>query len=237
MYPLIIKLITGWSGLFEKILIEYRLPLLDTFQDKINILKGLNHPSIVKIFDSCAQRNEEYSDTFAEFWIVMEYIEGSTLETLISTTEFSISEVIKWAIRVCDVLDYLHNQQPHPVLVHPIQPSHIMINHKRDATLIDFGFGNYTGQRFPDGYVAPDQYKGNVTPISDIYSLGATLHHVLTRIAPRMYPPFSFRERPIKQYNPDVPNALVSVIEKSVQFDPKDRWQSAAEMKTALESL
>jgi outer membrane protein assembly factor BamB len=87
------------------------------------------------------------------------------------------------------------------------------------------------------GYAPPEQYKGQVTPLSDVYSLGATLHHILTRQDPRGEPPFTFDRRPIKEFDPEVPDTLIAIIDKAVQRDPADRWQSAAEMKAALERM
>jgi serine/threonine protein kinase len=124
-----------------------------------------------------------------------------------------------------------------------------MIDSKGRAHLIDFsnakaippitpgGFKALHAMIFTEGYSAPEQYKGQLLPQSDIYSLGATLHHVITRKDPRLEPPFSFEERRIGDFNEKAPPGLAEVIEKALQFDPNMRWRSALEMKTALESV
>ena len=79
--------------------------------------------------------------------------------------------------------------------------------------------------------------KAMLHVLSDVYSLGATLHHILTRKDPRLEPPFSFAERPIHDFNPAAPDLLVQVVEKALSFEPQNRFQSCVEMKPELEKL
>ncbi|MBC8172162.1 MAG: PQQ-binding-like beta-propeller repeat protein, partial [Anaerolineae bacterium] len=88
-----------------------------------------------------------------------------------------------------------------------------------------------------EGYSAPEQYKGEVTPLSDIYGLGATLHHILTRRDPRLEPPFSFNERPIMELNPKANPALVQIVDKALDAKLDNRFQSCGEMKAILEQV
>jgi len=85
-----------------------------------------------------------------------------------------------------------------------------------------------------EGYSPPEQYRGEATPLADIYSLGATLHHLLTHKDPRLETPFTFAERPVRKYNPQISLELEGIVQKAVQYEPKDRFQSASEMKEAL---
>ncbi|MGQ9887077.1 MAG: beta-alanine-activating enzyme beta-propeller domain-containing protein [Aggregatilineales bacterium] len=213
-----------------------RASKLRTFQREANILATLSHPAIPKIFDFFDRNDRAY--------LVMEFITGSDLEVLLSKTkELPIDKIIEWAIDLCDVLEYLHNHQPDPIIFRDIKPSNIMIDSLGKVRLIDFGIAKTFVPNVKhtmigtEGYSAPEQYKGNVTPLSDIYSLGATLHHVLTRKDPRLEPPFSFNERPIRDFNPKAPPELVAIVERAVEFDPAKRFQSCAEMKAALERL
>ncbi len=213
-----------------------RASKLRTFQREANILATLSHPAIPKIFDFFDRNDRAY--------LVMEFITGSDLEVLLSKTkELPIDKIIEWAIDLCDVLEYLHNHQPDPIIFRDIKPSNIMIDSLGKVRLIDFGIAKTFVPNVKhtmigtEGYSAPEQYKGNVTPLSDIYSLGATLHHILTRKDPRLEPPFSFNERPIRDFNPKAPPELVAIVERAVEFDPTKRFQSCAEMKAALERL
>lgn len=213
-----------------------RASTLRTFQREANILATLSHPAIPKIFDFFDRNDRAY--------LVMEFITGNDLEVLLSKTkELPIEKIIEWAIDLCDVLEYLHNHQPDPIIFRDMKPSNVMIDSLGKVRLIDFGIAKTFVPNVKhtmigtEGYSAPEQYKGNVTPLSDIYSLGATLHHILTRKDPRLEPPFSFPERPIRDFNPKAPPELVAIIERAVEFDPAKRFQSCAEMKAALERL
>lgn len=213
-----------------------RASTLKTFQREANILATLSHPAIPKIFDFFDQNDRAY--------LVMEYIHGSDLELILSKTkELPAEKVIEWAIDLCDVLDYLHNNKPESIIFRDMKPSNVMIDSLGKVRLIDFGIAKAFVPNVKntmigtEGYSAPEQYKGNVSPLSDIYSLGATLHHVLTRRDPRLEPPFSFSERPITNFNPKVPPELVEIVERAVDFEADKRFQSCAEMKAALEQL
>jgi len=93
----------------------------------------------------------------------------------------------------------------------------------------------YSPPQHQGGYFSPEQqYKGITTPAGDIYALGATLHHLLTRRDPRLVPPFSFDQKPISAYNPAVPDSLAMVVMRALNYDPEQRYQSAEEMKHAL---
>ncbi len=207
-----------------------------TFQREANILATLAHPAIPKIFDFFDQNNRAY--------LVQEFINGSDLEKILGKTkELPIDRIIDWSIDLCDVLDYLHNQKPQPIIFRDIKPANIMIDHLGKIRLIDFGIAKkfVSGEKHTmigtEGYSAPEQYKGDVTPLSDVYSLGASLHHIITRRDPRLEPPFSFNERPISVVAPDTPRSLTQIIEKALDMEPEARFQTCAEMKAALEQL
>ncbi|MAS34240.1 MAG: protein kinase [Anaerolineaceae bacterium] len=213
-----------------------RASTIKTFQREANILATLSHPAIPKIYD--------FFDWNDRAYLVMEYINGNDLEELLSKTKsLPVEKVIEWAIDLCDVLEYLHNHQPEPIIFRDMKPANVMIDNLGKVRLIDFGIAKTFQPNIKhtmigtEGYSAPEQYKGNVTPLSDIYSLGATLHHVLTRRDPRLEPPFSFSERPIQDFNESVPPPLATVVEKAVEFESAKRFQSCLEMKQSLEEL
>lgn len=208
---------------------------MQTFQREANILATLNHPAIPKIYEFFDQNDRAY--------LIMEYINGSDLEAiLVKTKKLPVDKIVEWAIELCDVLHYLHSYSE-PIIFRDMKPANIMIDSLGKVRLIDFGIakifvsGIKHTQIGTEGYSAPEQYKGNANPLSDIYSLGATLHHVMTREDPRLQPPFSFAERPISQYNTEITPQLASIVEKSLAFEPENRWQNCLEMKQAFESL
>ncbi len=106
--------------------------------------------------------------------------------------------------------------------------------------LVDFGIAKLfnEGQKGTmigtEGYSPPEQYRGEATPLADIYSLGATMHHLLTRRDPRLEPPFTFAERPVRQINSAVSSELEAVINTCLQYNPADRFPSAEAMKESM---
>lgn len=215
-----------------------RTSTIATFKREADLLASLTHPAIPKIY--------EFFDTNDRAYVIMEYINGSDLEMLVNKTrELPIDKVIGWAIELCDVLDYLHSHQPNPIIFRDLKPANIMIDSFGKVRLIDFGiakvFKDEKNKKHTmigtEGYSAPEQYRGEPIVQSDIYGLGATLHHILTRQDPRIELPFSFHERPIKKFNPQAPQGLVDVITRALEMQPELRWRSCADMRRALEQL
>ncbi|QPC81182.1 serine/threonine-protein kinase [Phototrophicus methaneseepsis] len=213
-----------------------RASSLKTFQREANILATLNHPATPKIYDFFDQNNSAY--------LIMEYINGNNLEEiLIKTKKIPIDKIVEWAIELCDVLQYLHSYQPEPIIFRDMKPANIMIDSLGKVRLVDFGIAKIfvSGVKHTtigtEGYSSPEQYKGNANPLSDIFSLGATLHHVITRKDPRLEPPFSFSERNIMDYNEEATPELAAILDKALSFEPEKRYQSCAEMKEAFMAL
>lgn len=215
---------------------QLRETTMKNFEREAEILATLNHPAIPQIYDFFSFGDRAY--------LVMEYIQGKDLEGILNSTEdfLPIEQIRQWGIEICDVLSYLHNHEPEPIVFRDMKPSNVMIDHHRRVRLIDFGIAKTFQIGQPgtmigtDGYAAPEQYKGLASPSADIYALGATLHHLLTRRDPRLEPPFSFHKRPILELNPMVPEALAAVVMRAVNYNPEDRYASADAMKQSLEA-
>jgi eukaryotic-like serine/threonine-protein kinase len=211
-----------------------RETIVRNFEREANILATLSHLSIPRIYDYFSYNERSY--------LILEYIDGKDLEAVLADTPAFISEqqIITWAIELCDVLHYLHNHKPEPIIFRDIKPSNIMINQNGHVVLVDFGIAKpfQTGSRGTmigtEGYSPPEQYRGEATISVDIFALGATMHHALTRRDPRLEAPFSFSERPIRQINPAVSLELETLIYTAVQYSPENRFKSAKEMKDAL---
>ncbi len=207
---------------------------VESFSREANLLVQLNHHGIPKIYDFFSESVRSY--------LVMEYVEGEDLENVLDKIEGMLKEdtVLDWAIQVCEVLIYLHSQLP-PIVFRDLKPSNIMLRpqHNRIA-LIDFGIAKAfdAGQKGTmigtEGYSPPEQYRGVVDPRGDIYALGATLHHLLTKRDPRLEPPFTFHEEPVKLLNPAVSDQTNSVVMKALEYEPDKRYQSAQSFRDAL---
>jgi len=215
---------------------QMRAVAIQNFEREANILATLSHPAIPKVYD--------YFSEEARSYLVMEFIEGRDLEAILSemTGFLPHEQVLEWAIQLCDVLQFLHEHTP-PIIFRDIKPSNIMLDKHGRLRLIDFGIAKnfQPGQKGTmigtEGYSPPEQYRGIADQRTDIYALGATLHHLLTRQDPRVEPPFSFHERPVQVANPAVPNELAQVVIRALEYEPDRRYASAEEMKRALISL
>ncbi len=213
---------------------QVRQMIVRNFEREASILATLNHPAIPQVYDYFTEGNRSY--------LVLEYIEGKDLETLLGETEgfFPEAQVIEWAVQICDVLTYLHNHKPRPIIFRDLKPSNIMLDVHDRIRLVDFGIAKLfqSGEKGTmigtEGYSPPEQYRGIAEPRGDIYALGATLHHLLSKQDPRLEPPFSFHERPIFKSNPTVSRELQEVIDKALEYDINKRWGSAEEFKRAL---
>jgi len=214
-----------------------RSMILRNFERETNILATLSHPGIVQVYDCFTEGNRSY--------LVLEYVRGKDLEAILDETRGFPSEasVISWAIQICDVLSYLHSRERGPIVFRDVKPSNIMLDGFGRIRLIDFGIakmfqGSKKGTMIgTEGYSPPEQYQGISDPRVDIYALGATIHHLLSKRDPRLEPPFSFHQRPIHQTNPRVSPELVEVVNKALAYDACDRYGSAEEMQRALRGL
>jgi outer membrane protein assembly factor BamB/tRNA A-37 threonylcarbamoyl transferase component Bud32 len=207
------------------------------FEREADVMAQLNHPALPKIFDKFSEGNRSY--------LVMDFIPGKDLEAILEEASGFLSEewVIEWAIQICDVLTYLHSREPSSIIFRDVKPSNIMLDPQGRIMLIDFGIarvfqpdqkGTMIGT---EGYSPPEQYRGVAGPRGDIYALGATMHHLLTKRDPRLEPPFSFEERPVRSINPDVTEGLEAIVMRALQYDMDKRFSSAEEMKLPLLAL
>lgn len=202
---------------------------------EIDLLKKLNHPNLPSIVDVI--------DSKDSFLIVMDYIEGVSLDKTLENGAASQEDVIEWGKQLCDVLGYLHSRTP-PIIYRDMKPANVMLKPDGKVMLIDFGTAReFKSQNIADtvclgtiGYAAPEQFGGHgqTDARTDIYCLGATLYHLVTGHSP-CEPPYEIK--PITQWNPMLSTGLENIILKCTQKDPNDRYQSCAELMYALENF
>lgn len=204
------------------------------FEREAGLLAVLANPLIPKVFDYFSEGGNHY--------LVQEFIPGHNLETLLEQTPegFLESQMIDWGVAICDVLSYLHGQSPNPIIFRDLKPSNIMAKEDRSLMLIDFGIAR-TFQHLErgtmigtEGYAPPEQYRGVADARTDIYALGATLHHLATRVDPRFETPFTFNQRPPRSVNSSLSAAFDAVILRATAYAPSDRFPTAAEFKAEL---
>lgn len=214
---------------------EVRELTIKSFEREAGMLATLNHPAIPDIYDYFTDGNRSY--------LVLEFVPGQNLQQWLDETDEYLDEpeAVDWALQICDALAYLHSQKPQPVVFRDLKPSNIMIDPYNHIRLIDFGIaklfepnedrGTMIGTA---GYTPPEQYRGEATPAVDVYALGATFHHLLTRQDPRQETPFTFSERPIRAANPGISRAFEAIIMRCLAYDPKDRYPDAMALREAL---
>lgn len=199
------------------------------------MMKRLDHPAIPRIVDIIDRKDSEY------IYVVMDYVEGESLDKVLAEYGAQPQElVIDWAKQICDALGYLHSQKP-PIIYRDMKPANIMLKPEGNVKIIDFGIAReYKEGNLADttvlgtkGYASPEHYGGRQTDErSDIYTLGMTMHHLLTGVDPR---PADYIYAPIRQWNPELSGGLERIIDKCVSPDPKDRYQNCNELLYALD--
>jgi serine/threonine protein kinase len=205
----------------------------DAFHREALLLAGLSHPSLPRIFD--------HFNEGGRWYLVMEFIEGETLEDGLKrvTGKLSVAKTLELGIKLCNVLEYLHTRQP-PIIFRDLKPGNVMVTPTGNVFLIDFGIARLfkPGQSKDTmafgspGYAAPEQYgKAQTTPRSDIFSLGALLHHVLSGRDPAETP---FRFPPLTW--PPLPG-LWELIERMVSLDEEKRPATVAVVRQELQRL
>jgi eukaryotic-like serine/threonine-protein kinase len=209
----------------------------------------LHHPAIPRIFGYFIHEQIPY--------VVQELIRGEDLGKRLTREDNFLDEnlVRGWAITLCDMLHYLHTHPFYPLIFRDMKPNNLIIDEEGRIHAVDFGLARVFPHGFlpqppteyeflwqgleigTEGYSPPEQYQGISKPQSDIYALGATLHHLLTRRDPRKEPPFTFNLYPVRKLNPVISAGMEAVVMKALASEVEHRYSSAFEMKTALEYL
>jgi len=216
-----------------------RAQAIADFRQEADLLVQLKHPNLPDVSDFFEEGGKAY--------LVMEFIEGKTLEKEQEDAAGPLDEnrVMGWALQLCDVLGYLHTQ-PQPIIFRDMKPSNVMITKSGQIKLIDFGIARIfksaaakdTTSLGSRGYAPLEQYgRGQSDARSDIYALGATLYDLLTKEVPADAPtrrinPLLFQTP--RQLNPRISQAVENIVLKAMEQEPKDRFQSTAEMAQAI---
>lgn len=208
---------------------------LTAFQREAQLLAQLDHANLPKVIDFFSEGNRHF--------LVMEFVPGKTLEKRLEEAGGPLPEreVYAYAEQLCDVLNYLHCQRP-PIIFRDLKPANIMIKPDGRIKLIDFGIARHfkpgqskdTQAMGTPGYAAPEQYgKGQSDARTDVYALGATLHHAITGRDPGQ-DPFNFPS--VRSLNRTASPQLEAAIMQAVQIDRNQRWSSIAALRAGLDT-
>ena len=206
------------------------------FNREARLLASLTHPNLPRIYEQFSEHNRLY--------LVMDFIDGETLETLLEhngTAKLPLEQVFTVALQLCSVLDYLHTRQP-PIIFRDLKPANVMVTSAWHVYLIDFGIARIfkPGQEKDTtalgsyGYAPPEQYgKSQTTVRSDVYSLGATLHQLLSGEDPSETP---FQFSPLHLSDPEL-QSLSSLVMSMVSVDAQSRPASIALVRQELQNI
>ena len=207
-----------------------------TESGKIFVLKTLKIYD-KSVFDFIASNNlpgvphiEEMVEDDETLYIIEEYISGRTIGEIIQNSgSLSEREAISYITELCQILEPFHAQKP-PIVNRDIKPANLILDPKGKLFLVDFNSAKEKGDAYTDttpfgtvGYAAPEQYGfSESNPATDIYAIGVLLNEMLTGHMPN---------KGLYEGN------LRPVIDKCMQMDPKNRYSSVQELKSALEKI
>lgn len=223
--------------------------LRQQFEREATVLARLHHRSLPGVRDHFIEGSRQF--------LVMEFVAGDDLAKLLDRQRkaFDVAQVMAWADTLLDALDYIHTQYP-PVIHRDIKPENLKLTPRGDLYLLDFGLvkegttptrAGKSLHAYTLDYAPPEQITGSGTDArSDLYSLAATLYHLVTNRPPA---DARLREIQVLSYSmPDplkpahlasslVPFALAAMLSKAMSLEPARRYQSAAEMREALSQV
>ncbi len=222
------------------------------FEREARLLRNLRHPALPGVIDFFEEEGSSY--------LVMDYVEGDDLWVILRHRRdnglgpFPHGAVVSWGDQVLDALEFLHRHDP-PILHRDIKPQNLKLTTDGRVILLDFGLSKGAAGEmsrtvndeslsgFTPSYSSPEQMRGEGTTVrSDLFSLAATMYHLLTGSKPvdanrrRIGESKSGTDpvEPVDALNPSVPAKLARVIERAMQLDPAARFASADDMRQAL---
>ena len=216
---------------------------LDACRQEVDILKNLRNSYLPQVLDFLVTEEGIYT--------VMSYIPGKSFKELIEEgMPFTVNQMVRWGMQLCNALNYLHSQQP-PIIHGDIKPSNIMLTPEGNICLIDFNISFFLDEDtvlgYTNGYTSPEQYilaldsesshpvanYSSIDEKTDIYSVGATFYHMITGKKIRNY-----RENINKELLCERTNVVFAgIIVKALEIEPAKRYQSALEMFQAFQGL
>jgi tRNA A-37 threonylcarbamoyl transferase component Bud32 len=224
----------------QVVLKEYVLPIhrgqltaertADKLRAEAEILQKLRHPQIVELQDAFIEDYRGY--------LVLEFVNGEPLKSLVDRLgPQPESQVIDWAIQICEILHYLHDLSP-PVVHRDITPDNLMLQEDGKIKLVDFNVAYQVDSSTTatvvgkHAYIPAEQFRGKPTPQSDVYALGGSMHYLLTAADPI----------PITQSHPRVMNEHVSceldaIVAKATANRLHDRFATVDDLALALREI
>jgi eukaryotic-like serine/threonine-protein kinase len=203
------------------------------------LLASLSHPNIVAILTAEKQENI--------FFIVMEYVPGDTLETVISRDgKIDLARTLDYTCQICNALDHAHQQG---VIHRDLRPGNVLVSEGGVLKVADFGTSRFiefaahgTTVIGSPPYMAPEQFHGKAVFASDVYSLGVTMYQMLTGVLPYTTPAPAELDKlmtgelvtPPRSRNPKIPSKINDIVMKAVAPELASRYQRASDLLNDL---
>lgn len=224
---------------------EERAAAQQRFEEEGRTLAYLRHPGIPEIYT--------FFEEHGRYYLVMEHIEGETLEAFVTHLDaqgrtvprrlLPMEDILRYIIQACRILEYLHSR-PRPVVHGDVKPANLIVERQLGyVRLVDFGTaterhdghtpapetnGN-TEAYGTDGYAAPEQYRGDALPQSDVFGLASTAYHLLTDDDPTAHP---FKWPQMSK----LPREIALELERCLRTEPEKR-STASELRQGLEAI
>lgn len=210
---------------------EERRLALETFQQTVARWAALDHPALPRILEAFSRQRRHY--------LVMEYISGRSLEQILDDATLVLREetAVNWVVQLCDLLAYLHGQDP-PLVFADLKPSHLLVEPSGRLRAVGWNLdhlflpweGRDPRNLGTPGYAAPEQREGIATPASDVYAAGRILYALLTR----QHLKAGQRLRPLRRVNPAISPQVEDAVARACRADVRSRTPSAAAFRRAL---
>ena len=199
------------------------------------LLASVSHPNIVSITTAEKQDNV--------FFIVMEYVQGETLENLIAAQgPLDVNRSLDFTCQICNAVDHAHRQG---VIHRDLRPANVLVTDNDMLKVADFGTSRFleiaahgTTVIGSPPYMAPEQFHGKAVFASDLYSLGVTMYQMLTGMLPYDAPAPADLDKllsgelvsPPRLKNPAIPKAISDIVMRAMAPDVTARYQRAADL-------
>ena len=203
------------------------------FTEKSRTYAKLNHPSIPKILD--------FFPLNEFFYLVFEFVEGKTLKSLMGergSNPLSEKEILNYAIKICKPLWFLHNQKPNPIVLGNLNPRNIMVDSDKNVFILNLSIKRYimgSSHGCKTGYTAPEGYRSQFIPGSDIFSFGNILYYLATGLDPGSGKT-DYGLPSVETLNPKISEELRNIIVKASDPEASLRFKNIKELKDTLKN-